>query len=382
MQAAGFLSAVLVHELFHALMAEGYGNDYLKLKALADPFARHDSPVVTDSATALIEGLAEAAEVALEQEFPGQVYANHGENLTPAVRDFARQLQRKRLTQVERQRYLFQSDGRVKDGQLDSAKTLMHTEGVVASLTVALLPHLGAKGGLGPLVETLVRRRPRSFPGLIRSLHREIPEAGLAVQRTLLEFTRYSLFSRRAAPRYRRAYLARKKYLRGELSRARYQAEKLAWATWRARQRKRIEEGATPMAVVAPALEILTNAGTQLDLNGTPEEVLAGMESLLREGNRSSPELSDPRNVTALVLQLRRRRGGRFGSLRDLRGKLPEALLVVLEEGASRFRSQAEVKLEGISSRLRARRLQDAFVIPDPRFQPDASREASDNHRD
>lgn len=368
MERAGFLPAVVAHELFHALMAEVYGFEYLKLKALADPFAVHDSPVVTDPTTALVEGLAEAAEVVLEQRFPGQVYGSPRGELSPGARAYARDLERRRIRSVELGRYIFREDGRVRDGVLDSGDDLVRTEGVVATLLAALLPHLDDQGGFPVLVRALTRHLPRSFPELVLALMEEAPEARVVAERVVLEFTRYALFSSEAAERYRRVYRLRRAYRQGRVELAAVRAEQERWQRWREEQRGRIEAGAPLLANVAAPLWVQPEGAPRFDLNGDPEDLGRGLTALAEGLDGSLP---DPRSLAGLVLRRRARQGGRFQGLEDLAPHLPEALLLALRAGAERARLQQEQHLTEVAERLRRRRQGDSFVIEtDPRFLP------------
>jgi hypothetical protein len=231
------------------------------------------------------------------------------------------------------------------------------------------LPHLGSQDGLDILVRALVHETPRSFTALIQALQRQVPEALPAIQRTLLEFTRYALFSPGAAPRYQRVYQAKLDFLRGRISKQQYQDEKTSWQAWRQEQRQRIEAGATLMATVVDPIEVLTLSGLSLDLNGDPESLVSGIEGLLKEMGSSDPALAHPDRVLARILRSREHRGGRFEDMKDLREVLPQELFEVLCEGNRRAQAEIEARLEAVARRLGQRRLRDSFVVePDPRF--------------
>lgn len=361
LRASGTLPAILVHELTHQLMAECYGLEYWKLRARANPFARHEVDVATDPATAWIEGLAETMEVQLEDAHPGAVYRPAAPDAGPAARAFRDWMQRRRIDGVEQARYVFARDGRGKDGVVDPPQRHLATEGVVAAVLSRLLRSLG-EDPPARLVELLATRRPRGLVELMDALASTSPEQSRVTSRVLLELTRYTTVSSGAAALYREAYLAGKAYKLGTGSLEAAQAARQTWEAFKARQRARVEAGVPTTAELVDPLELLAGDGQRVDLNtADPEALRAGLEHLLGETTAAT--------VQALVLRRRQQRGGGLRQLRDLGDDLPEAVAQVL--GAARMRALrvSAQRLHQLAERLR-RDQQAAFFtgFADPRF--------------
>lgn len=361
LDAAGLLETILVHELVHVLTGESYGDEYLKLKALADPFVKHAAPKVTDPATAVIEGLAIAAEAAAGEAYPDHIYPEPGPDAPPALAEAARGLRKRRLVHVDQRHYMFQGNGEPKQGELDAPADAMATEGIVATLTRGLAAELDPNDGLAELGEILARRRPRDFPGIVLALKAERPDLREVFDRILLEYTRYAWASADAGPRYRAAYLARRAWLRGEARPEDAAAAEETWEAWKASMRERIEAGASVMAALPLRLVVRAADGTDVDLNGPMEELREQLRSL-------APEGVDPELLAARLGKAREPRGGRFevvGEALDVAGPARDAL----EAARARWMEAEEARLAVIAEDLRKRRQEAAFAGEiDPRF--------------
>lgn len=368
LDAAGLLETILVHELVHVLTGEAYADGYLKLKALADPFVKHAAPKVTDPATAIIEGLAIAAEAAAGAEFPDHIYSEPSADAPPVLAAAARGLRRRRLTHVDHRHYMFRGDGETKEGKLDAPVDAMATEGIVATLVLGLAQELHPTEGLAELGEVLARRRPRDFPGIVLALRAERPELAGTFDRILVEYTRYAWASAEAGPRYRAAYMAHKGWLNGQVSDADAAEAEAAWDAWKKDQRARIERGASVMAALPRKLMVRDEAGTDVDLHADAGELPTALRTLA--GNRVDADL-----LAARLVRARAERGGRFE-------RFDEVLAVagpahdVLASARQRWLEAEERRLAEIAERLRKRRQQASYVGEiDPRFDidPDGS---------
>lgn len=361
LDAAGLLETILVHELVHVLTGEAYGDGYLKLKALADPFVKHAAPKVTDPATAIIEGLAIAAEAAAGARYPDHIYAEPSADAPPPLAEAARGLRRRRLTHVDHRHYLFQGNGEIKDGVLDEPADAMATEGVVATLTLGLVDQLHPTEGLAQLGEILARRRPRDLPGILLALRAERPELAATFDRILLEYTRYAWASRDAGPRYRAAYLAHRAWLRGELSSQEVVAAEAAWEDWKRDQRTRIEGGASVMAALPRRMMVRAEDGRDLDLHADVGELPDALRELLRDG-------PDPELLAARLARARQRRGGRFERFEEVLAVAGSAQ-GALAAARQRWLQAEETRLTEIAERLRKRRQEATYAGEiDPRF--------------
>ncbi|MCJ8347218.1 hypothetical protein MJH12_16880, partial [bacterium] len=78
-----YFSAVVVHELFHGIMGDIYGQKIFEMKARSLSRVGHAAQKITDPFLAYMEGMAEAMELAAQEMFPKEISAKvvNGENL-------------------------------------------------------------------------------------------------------------------------------------------------------------------------------------------------------------------------------------------------------------------------------------------------------------
>ncbi len=359
---SGLAVAVLVHELFHLWMAEAYGPDYDVLRALQDPFTSHDTGVVTEPATALIEGLAEAVEHFLERRFPGRVYAPPGPGLVPQATGLARRLGRDRILATGENHWSLSGDGRVKDGVVDPLASAWSTEGVVATLASraldALAGEAGPAEGLVELVQVLRIARPRSVAGLFRALAATRPHHAGTLARIQLEFSRYTSVDPEAAAGYRHWYQSRLAWRRGRITDSAWDAARRRWAGEKRRLLERTRAGLAADAAWPEPYDLELPDGTAVDAMALAPSALA--ETLARLG------ITEPSGAVAALVAHRARRGPlREGD--ELPASLPAGARSRIQAAHRAAVARRDAELAAVGARLRAR--SHAFAgDADPRF--------------
>lgn len=361
MERVGMMPAILIHELFHMAMSTVYAIEYLELQAQANPFARHDSPVETDPPTALIEGLAECAELLMEKRFPGRVYQAADPTLPEPVRAYAADCRTRRFVRADRNRYVFEADGRVRDGALEPARDMLVTEGVVAGVVADMLAALGRPGddGLDLLLGTLATRRPRSAGALFRALAGAAGDRAAALDRTVLESTWYALADREARPRYQAAYLAKKAFVQGAADRPAWLAARAAYDAWKGEVRARIAAGRSAYAAVPEPFLVQTEGGLKADLNEPDPEVLAD-----RLGGLAVELGTDPRLLAGKIVAAREAGAGLF----DPAVALPAGLDATLGPARTRAVEAERTRLRKAALKLLEAARSQEFGGPAPCF--------------
>ncbi len=350
---AGVLLPMLCHELFHAIQAELYRERYAYFTLLGQPAGPHDSPAETDPMLAFREGFAEAGELWLGEQYPEEFAVRRGRGIRPEAVKFAEATFKNRQVLAARNRFIYTADGRVKDGRLDSGKTDLSTEGVVASLIHTILGHAGLPDATRSVFTTMARGAPLTFFDFVAALMRDHPARASTIRRILLEYTCYTIASPDALSRYQAYYLARKAFLVGKLPRGEYLRVRNVWQEWKERQRQRIEAGAPVVEAVPQPLIVASKEGYTLDLNDPDRDRLAWhLESFLPSGDTEAVRRLAAQYAAQIVEQ--RSRFGMFFSVRQLEGTVPASLLAQLETGCRAYLEKAELQLDRELSRRRA----------------------------
>ncbi len=352
--AAGILVPMVCHEIFHLIQAELYKEKYLLLDILSQmPGIPHDSPVETDPQIAFKEGFAEFGELWLAGLYKAEFdYIPDSTGVRPQVADFGRQVQKHRVKLAERNRYIFQSNGRTKDGKLKLGNTDLSTEGVIASLLFTLAGHAGWRDPLSPIFTAMSHGGPTSFFELISTLIRENKGQGDTIRRILLEYTCYTIQSGDALKYYEKYYLTKKAFLVGKVKREEFEKARLAWEDWKEAQRKRIASGA-PLCVAVPhPLIVTTRQGYSLDLNDEMADRLTWhLEAFFPpSASKDAPRLAQ---IYSQRILEKRKELGVFESVDQIDGIVPQDLLGKFQAGFRRFLQIAEKRLDAEVSRRR-----------------------------
>ncbi|HOT29918.1 MAG TPA: hypothetical protein PLU72_17210 [Candidatus Ozemobacteraceae bacterium] len=349
---AGALLPMLCHELFHAIQAELYRERYIYFTLLGEPAGPHDSPAETDPMLAFREGFAEAGELWLGEQYPEEFAVRRGRGIRPESVRFAEATFKNRQVLAARNRFIYTADGRVKDGRLDSGKTDLSTEGVIASLLQTILGHAGLPDAPHSVFTTMARGAPLTFFDFVSALMRDNPARAATIRCILLEFTCYTIASPDAISRYQAYYLARKAFLVGKLPREEYLRVRNAWQEWKDLQRQRIEAGAPLVEAVPQPLIVASKQGYTLDLNDPDLERLAWhLESFLPASDTVAARQLAAHYAAQIAEQ--RSRFGMFFSVRQLDGAVPASLLAQFETGWKAYLEKAEVQLDREISRRR-----------------------------
>lgn len=354
LSAAGILIPMVCHEIFHLIQAELYREKYLLLDILSQmPGVPHDSPIETDPQIALKEGFAEFGEVWLAGMYKSEFTYSPGiSGVRPEVVQFGWQLQKHRIKLSERNRYIFLSNGQVKDGKLKQANTDLATEGVIASLLYTLAGHSGWRDPLTPIFSAMSHTAPTSFFELISTLITENKGQSETIRRILLEFTCYTIQSADALKYYEKYYLTKKAFLVGQVKREEFEKARLAWENWKEAQRKRIASGAPLGTAVPHPLIVTTCKGYTLDLNDEMADRLTWhLEAFFPpSSSKDAPRLAQMYSQRILE---KRKELGVFESVDQLDGILPQDLLTKFKAGFRRFMQLAEKKLDAEVTRRR-----------------------------
>lgn len=350
---AGALLPMLCHELFHAIQAELYRERHLYFTLLGQPAGPHDSPAETDPMLAFREGFAEAGELWLGEQYPEEFAVRRVRGIRPEAVRFAEATFKNRQVLAARNRFIYTNDGRLKDGRLDSGKTDLSTEGVIASLLQTILAHAKLPDAPRSVFTTMARTAPLTFFDFVSSLMRDNPAQAATIRRILLEYTCYTIASHDALSQYQTYYLARKAFLVGKLPRGEYLQVRNAWQEWKDRQRMQIEAGAPLVEAVPQPLIVASKEGYTLDLNDPDRERLAWhLESFLPSGDTEAVRRLAAQYAAQIIEQ--RSRFGMFFSVRQLDGAVPASLLTRFETGYRAYLEKAELQLDREISRRRA----------------------------
>ncbi|MFZ2957273.1 MAG: hypothetical protein WA705_10320 [Candidatus Ozemobacteraceae bacterium] len=352
--AAGILVPMVCHEIFHMIQAELYRERYLLLDILSQmPGIPHDSPVETDPQIAFKEGFAEFGELWLAGLYPSEFnYSSSNAGIRPQMVELGRQLQKHRIALSERNRYIFQSNGQIKDGKLKQGNTDLSTEGVISSLLYTLSGHSGLEDPLTPIFRAMSHTAPASFFEFVSTLITENKDQSETIRRILLEYTCYTIQSREALAYYEKYYLTKKAFLLGQTKREGFEKARLAWEDWKEAQRQRIASG-TPLCIAVPhPLMVTTRQGYSLDLNDEMEDRLTWhLEAFFPpSSSKDAPRLAQL--YSRRILEKRKELGA-FESVDQLVGILPQELLGKFKAGFRRFLQLAEKRLDSEVTRRR-----------------------------
>lgn len=351
--ATGVLLQMLCHEVFHAIHAELYRERFLYFDILGQISGPHDSPKETDPQLAFREGFAEAGELLLGEMFPQEFAIRGVTGLRPEAMNFAIATFKHRQVLAARNRYIFISDGRVKDGLLDAGTTDLSTEGVVASLLFTLFGHAEIPGGPKAIFRTMARYAPLTLFELVNGLMRDHSEQSATIRRIMLEYTCYTIASPQALEKYQMYYLAKKAFVGGRMPREEYLRIRQAWQQWKDLQRQRIEAGAPLVEAVPQPLVVASRDGYSLDLNDLDRDRLAWqLEPFFPKGNEQDVKRLAAQYAAQITEQ--RTAVGMFSSVKQLEGAIPEWLLAKLEAGFRRYLGGAEYRLNQEISKRRA----------------------------
>ncbi|MBI3039710.1 hypothetical protein HYY75_11815 [bacterium] len=356
MMGANLLVPMVCHEIFHGIQSDLMRERFLLLDSFAQGFGMpHDSPLETDPRTAFKEGFAEGGELWLAGLFPGEFYFPKTGNFSmrPEVKSFSSAMCKRRITLASRNRYIFEADGKKKDGRLNSGSSDLATEGVIASLIFTLFGHVKWQNPPREIFAAISNSSPLTLFDLVNQLIKENPSQAPTIRRILLEYTCYTIASSEALSRYENYYLSRKSFLAGKLPRDEYQKIHSMWQDWKAAQLKRIEAGAPLSGAVPQPLVVSNKQGYTLDLHDEDIDRLAWhLEAFFPPGN---PD--EIRNLSASYAQRivsKRKEIGVFESIKELEGLVPNWLFLKLQAGFRRYllKSEKAVDLE-ISRRRR-----------------------------
>lgn len=283
---------VVAHELYHGLMGDIYGDRLVELKVRSTSRVGHQADRVTDEYLAFSEGIAEAMELATLEMFPHEV--NHQIKDLPGWSDrkqkFLGDIMRRRLVSARRNHLSLESDGRKKDGELDGAKDLFRTEGVVATLLYRLFFKSRVEDPFTKVTATLIKHKPLTFLSFLKSFCDDHSEDRALVLRQFLESTRYITVSSKAADLYKDYYLAKKAYKQKEIGQINYDEVVQNWSDFRSRLYSGVLDGSLQIdEAICPEYGVADESFFyELDLNTANEYELVDffndiLEDLLGE---------------------------------------------------------------------------------------------------
>jgi|SaaInl4_135m_RNA_FD_contig_111_98795_length_5921_multi_4_in_0_out_0_4 hypothetical protein len=273
-----YLAPLIAHEFFHGIMGDIYGERLIEMKARSTSRVGHRADRVTDEYLAFIEGVAEAMELATLEMYPAE--ASHkmisAQDWPEKKREFLRKIKRRRLVAANRNHLSLASDGRKKDGELDSAEDLFKTEGVIATLLFRLLFKSRVEEPFEKLLNVMIAHKPMTFIDFLRAFCDDFPQDRKFVIRQFLESTRYITVDSAAGDSYKRYYLAKKAYKQKRLSREEYNSVVQAWSEQRSAIYQRVLDGEIALdQTIGPVYGMSDDTQFyELDLNRSPVEEL------------------------------------------------------------------------------------------------------------
>ncbi|MCO4782800.1 MAG: hypothetical protein KC646_10795 [Candidatus Cloacimonetes bacterium] len=273
-----YFSTMLVHELFHGIMGDIYGDKMAEMKARSFSRVGHSAEKVTDPFLAYVEGMAEAMELAAQELFASEVSSKllHGDTLDEFKKDFIAGFKKKRLVIANRNKFGFKQDGKVLDGEIDSAEDQLNTEGVIASLCYRLLFKSNVEDSFDKVLETLVVKKPLTFITFIKGFVELFPEDRPSVLRQFLESTHYATVSKDASLLYKTYYLDKKEYKQTKSNKKATEASKAIWKQFRETIYKGVLSGeiAIDANFEKPYMVTDENQFYELDLNADSTDEL------------------------------------------------------------------------------------------------------------
>lgn len=273
-----YFSTMLVHELFHGIMGDVYGDKMAEMKARSYSRVGHSAEKVTDPFLAYVEGMAEAMELAAQELFASEVSSKllNGDQLDQFKQDFISGFKKKRLVIANRNKFGFKQDGKVLDGEIDSAEDQLNTEGVIASLCYRLLFKSNVEDSFDKVLQTLVVKKPLTFINFIKAFVELFPEDKPSVVRQFLESTHYATVSSEASLLYKTYYLDKKEYKQSKSNKQATEASKAIWKQFRESIYKQVLQGeiAIDANFQKPYMVTDENQFYELDLNSDSTDEL------------------------------------------------------------------------------------------------------------
>lgn len=343
----GLLVPMVCHEIFHGIMADLYRERFLLLQLLSPmPGGQHDSPVETDPYSAWKEGFAEAGELWLAKQFPGEFQPRLSPaGFAPQVWALAQRMHQRRVKLAERNFFIFAANGQKKDGVLKGGRADLATEGVIASLLWRIWESAGFDDPLRATFTSLSRNAPATFFDFCSQLQKDHPAQRDVLRRILLEFTRYTINSPEALKLYESYYLAKKSYVTKKISPDEYRKARQTWEDWKTAQRERIDRGAPLAEAVPQPLMVATRDGYTLDLNDEQVDRLAWhLEAFFPATDAAEKTRLAGQYAQRLVEQ--RRSLGTFTSGTQIADCVPAWLVAKLTAGYRRYQAQVEKMLD------------------------------------
>ncbi|PCJ17429.1 MAG: hypothetical protein COB02_13470 [Candidatus Cloacimonadota bacterium] len=240
-----YFSTMLVHELFHGIMGDIYGNKMAEMRARSYSRVGHSAEKITDPFLAYMEGMAEAMELAAQEMFASEVSSRliDLDGLSQFKKDFIKGFKKKRLVIALKNKFGFSQDGKKLDGVIDSAEDQLNTEGVIASLCYRVLFKSNVEDSFDKVLQTLVVKKPLNFMSFIKSFVELFPEDKSSVIRQFLESTHYATVSSDAARLYQSYYLDKKEYKKTKDNKKAVKLSTSAWKDFRLTMYNKVLDG-------------------------------------------------------------------------------------------------------------------------------------------